>query len=528
MIDALRTAAAPALRAWIDANVRDVLAAVRRATDRAVPSTTIRDLVEEQFTHEPSPIEAIIAGAARAPTVELSPERRAALRSERDDLMGKRRKSYDEGARLRAINVELAGNIDQKEAVRWLKARARKLAGSFDPDVVVGAFRFLPGWRIEETVTFYPVTYTTSDAVSRWITALDGRGISHFDVGPSNQGPRWFDVRVNSWRDPATRAMVPADIAGLARLVDRVRVVGADTKGKPTLPATADTGTLYTAQMQRGESGIALSLRGIVLGVRGWTFTAPDGASFTLPEKPHDAHDAIDGGAVYRWAYEHGLNAQAEAAIPTAEAAVPLARTGGAEDWSRNLCQVCFRAHALTPLRGVLVDHGHRRPGWGYNVQPCRGSGVVSYAASATTTALEAEVMVRTLHNLHADYAVLAAGGADVVFDVKVYTRTPDGWKVRETDEARRRRYGEWRTHDERVDRTHPLWATVRQTQMQQIARSIRGLQSTIPFFRSAVRQWGPWAQDTPVTDVYRRILHGIDAVDKEGLGGALAAPGRA
>jgi hypothetical protein len=527
MIDALRTAAAPALRAWIDANARDVLAAVRRATDRAVPSTTIRDLVEEQFTHEPSPIEAIIASAARAPTVELSPERRAALRAEREELTWKRRKSYAEGARLREINAELAGNMDQKEVVRWLKARARKLAGGFDPDVVVGAFRFLPGWRIEETDTFYPVTYATSDAVSRWLSAQVGRSVAHLRV-ESSLYPRWFDIRVDAWRDPATRATVPADIEGLAVLVDHVRVVGADTKGKLTLPVTADAGTLYTAQMQRGASENALSLRGIVLGVRGWTFTAPDGASFTLPEKPHEAHDAIDGGAVYKWAYAHGLDVQAEAAIPTAEAAVPLARADGAEYWSRNLCQVCFRAHALTPLRGVLVDHGHRRPGWGYNVQPCRGSGVVSYAASATTTALEAEVMVRTLHNLQAEYAALAAGGADVVFDVKVYTRTPEGRKVRETDEERRRRYGEWRIHDERVDRTHPLWTTVRQTQMQQTARSIRGLQSTIPFFRSAVRQWGPWAQDTPVTDVYRRILQGIDAVDKEGLGGALAAPGRA
>ena len=519
------------LEAWLRRPGHRLDDAIRRALDslREARKTTHMqpsELVEEQFAApEPSPIEAIIAGA-QAGATGPSPERRVALLAERErmqEIANGYRRTFGEKAqargRIKEINAELAGNTDQKEAAKWIKARSRSLGGAFDADVVAAAFRFLPpGWSIEETSAFYPITASNTDAVDLWIGAILGRRVV-LDVRDEWERKGWFTITAREWHNYSTKQMEPADTGALMALKDRVRVVAADRKGKAILPAAAEAGVLYTAERTQGDAH--LSLYRIVLGVRGWTVTAPDGASFTLPEKPLGRGEAIPGDTLFKWAFGHGLAEQATAAVARAEAAVPAALSIGRDEWARNLCQICFGAWALTPRGNALVDHGHRRPGWGYNVEPCHGSRHAPYADSCNITAGHTNHLVQQLADKRAWLATLTAGKDErgwLTFSVLEYVTDDKGRRVPEPDEGRQRVFGDWKVQTVTIQHDDPRWERVRQNLAAMTKGAIQSLRAQIPFYRAAVRLWGAWVHDAPLHEVYGRIVRGIHAVDREGL----------
>lgn len=388
------------------------------------------------------------------------------------------------------IALEATGPSPERRAAllavaKWLKARSKKGLGSFDIDTVRAALPYLPGWSVAEAV------------VSGTETA------DSYADDTLKRGWRWTYQR--NFRE---------------REAPKYRVVSAGKDHKPILPADAipedgliyvTEGPIYTADEYR------VLFRYPTVLYRVWRFTAPSGEQKDVPTYA----EAADG--LYKWAYTQGLAEQAAAVVGAAEAAVPRAASTG-EEWARNLCQVCFSAHALAPKARTLVDHAHKRPGWGYNVSPCPGSKYPSYAESCVMTATYMQGLIRGLNAHRAWLAVLNAGhdagGTALTFTVQVYVterRYGIDAKVYEPDEDRRKRYGDYKVEEVTAQPGTALWADARAAEQARTIAEIRTLKAAIPFYRAAVRLWPP-APDATVAAVFARIQHGISPEDKVGL----------
>ena len=471
---------------------------VRRAAQRALDRRMQQDtggrmqpdpeIVPDQFA--PREVVAFDPATIAPEATGPSPERRAALLAERDALTPKtwsrvRTEAYRAQERIKAINKELAGNEAQKDVAKWLKARSKKGLGSFDIDTVRGALPYLPGWTVAETV------------VSGTETA------NSYADDTLKKGWRWAYQR--DFRE---------------KEAPKYRVVPAGKDHKPILPADAipeDRLTYITEGPIYASDGYRVLFRHPTVLYRVWRFTAPSGEQKDVPTYA----EAADG--LYKWAYTQGLAEQAAAVVGAAEAAVPRAASTG-EEWARNLCQVCFSAHALAPKARTLVDHAHKRPGWGYNVSPCPGSKYPSYAESCVMTDTYMQGLIRGLTAHRARLAVLNAGhdagGTALTFTVKVYVterRYGIDAKVYEPSEDRRKRYGDYKVEEVTAQPGTALWADARAAEQARTIAEIRSLVAAIPFYRAAVRLWPP-APDATVAAVFARIQHGISPEDKVGL----------
>jgi hypothetical protein len=469
------------LRAWLrgrEAHVTQVIARglTRRAGARMqerMHTEPVAPLVEEQFT----PRELVPAAAASDRPVASgpSPERRAELLAEKQRLeivVNSYRTTFGEKSqargRIREINAELAGNADEKELAAWLKARAAKRMGTFDPALTAAVFRFLAsGWGVEAATTTIPYPVAWTEGKWRYVYRRDG-------------------------------------------IAEQARVVTPDAKGRPDV-ADPEPGAVYVAApFQPHDAHYDRVPSPVLVGVPAWAFRAPDGATFTLPDRRGERRrDPISGDAFYKWAYEHGLAAEAARALPAAEAAVPRAATVQ-EGLDRGTCPVCFGSHALAPKQRHVLDHAYTRPGYGENVQPCAGAEWPAYEASSAGT----EAFLRGLHAhreaLERWLRELAAGrraDGPLVFTVQVYVLDAHGKRIREEHERRRQLFGEWAVKAEKVGPDDPRWPAVRAQTTRQAEAELREVRRAIPFYEAAVRLWKPGGVP----------LHEIDAAARAG-----------
>lgn len=486
------------------------------------------EVVVEQF--EPSQVVAL--DVSRPLAAGPSAERRAELIAERQRLEAApilrdtRRLSYGEKAQLKArvqaINAELAGNADAKALVAWLKGRARGLKGALDMRELP-AFLAALGWTVEETTGLFTVT-----------------GANGYDLGyhddyhfkgrfSTNASDELRHLGAELASDPQM------DMGAAKRLRSRIQAklhdlyvqMPSDKKGKWVLPQGMEpaVGKVYCAEYpapilgshRSDEPPNRVFLYSPAIGVRAWQITAPDGSTFKQLAHPRTSRE-ITGDAFYKWAYAHGLKEAAAAMLPQTEASVPAALDS--EGWGRNLCQACFRGHSLTPKTHVMVDHGYRRFGWGYNVNPCAGTDWPSYAVSCELTRTIAESYVRAYRAKLARMVELQAGRDErgpLVFEIKVHTIVK-GQKVPETDPALRKRYGDFKVEDYTAHQGDPIWEQVRQAYYNQTAAEARQLAHTIPFYRAAVRLWRPGLDKLDVGTILSGIYKGITDADRVGL----------
>ena len=474
------------------------------------------EIVQEQF--EPETVVAFDVSALQPDATGPSPERRAALIAERDALTPKTwsrnpREAYMAKDRIKEINKELAGNADQKEVLRWIKARAAKSpGGAFDPDTVAAAFRFMPGWSIKETTGLIHINSNTSEALLVVLRGKRTRGLIEEDY----QRAGWWHAE---W--PKDEPLPPINVVEGSTL--------RATKDRP-LVAEPVAGAVYSARgADRRHWGATptMLLYKPAVGVRVWMITAPKmGGDHPVFDKPWRRSDEpLSSPGFHKWGYTFGLGEAAQAALGAAEAAVPRAASTG-DEWARNLCQVCFQAHALAPKARTLVDHAHRRLGWGYNVSPCFGAKHLSYAESCDLTRQYGHGLVATLQSARGWAATLAAGvrddGSPLTFRVKVYTTTTDRYgrvqRVQETNPELSKQFGFYKVEDYTAQPGKPLWAEARKAEQSKVANKIASLVGSIPFYRAAVRLWRPAAPDAKVYDVLSRIRAGIEPADKVGL----------
>lgn len=460
----------------------------------------------------------------RAAAVGPSPERRVELIAERDTLNGKMsgRLTYGQQtnirSRIREINAELAGNADAKAMVTWLRARARKGLGAFDVEIVRAALQLLPpGWRVEPTVALVPINANTRAVLSY---AWEGK-----DDYVSGVRDEWD--RKGWWALPTADAR-----ADMQRLVHASR----GTAGKLVVP-NPEAGAIYVEAAEAGLWGDAphahrddvyIHVRTPTVGVAGWKITAPwinhqGEVSFVLADKPgrHPSTPLV-GDAFYKWAYAHDLAEQAAAALPAAEAAVPKAASTVAA-WSRNLCQVCFQPHALTPQTNTVVDHGYTRPGSGYNEQACVGSRYYAYSESCDQTNMYGVKLTLQLRAREERLRVLRAGqhddGKPIIFTARVPLLDAKGQRVPEENTVLQTMpgYGKWKQTTEFVTPTDGRWEPFWQSAIAENAAEAGRLRNAIPFYRAAVRLWRS-GRDEDVQVVLDRITKGISDEDREGL----------
>lgn len=410
------------------------------------------------------------------------PERRAELIAERNrqrEIADSFRSTYGMKARargrIREINAELAGNADQKEVAKWLKARAKKGLGSFDIELVTRVLPLFPGWQVEDAV----VTATETN-----LTYADDE---------RKKGWRWF------YR---------------SRDEHPFRVVGADAAGRPVIPGDADPDqhVIYVPSAPESDDahGRVLAVRYPTVLRRVYRFTAPSG------EQKDVLVGAENADGFYKWAYSQGLDRLAAAALPAAEAAVPKAASTAAVSKGQGTCPVCFGVHAVTKAQDVM-DHGYRRPGWGFNVSPCDGTKWPRYEDSPNGTAAFLRSLELRLDNLihwQRDLGRRAySDGSPVALKRTVYVLDAKGQRVLD-DSDRALAYAEamraqgltpepqYKTRTETLLPGMKHYEKMRERYLERTAAEITALRRTIPFYRVAVRLWRKGG--VPLSELYR------------------------
>lgn len=458
-------------------------------------------LVPEQFEAPelPQPPQNVATGP--------SPERQRELVEERERMRAKLGRGTlgaqaQARSRIREINAELAGNADQKAIVAWLRARARKSGGAFDADLAEAAFQHMPGWTITPTTTLLYVNANTNDAVRHTISAKNHYALVAEDY--TQKG--WWHFEG-------------------AEGVQFVKVLG-DAKGKPVVDDPIP-GTFYVTDGPKDGmwgSTHTKRVKSPAIGVAAWVVKAPNGASTLVTDKPRSPSEPLIADAFWKWAYASatydratgithgatGLDTAAAAALPAVEAAVPRAAILTAHPHGYDTCSVCFGSHALAKNEKVkdaginpetgkpwvtIMDHGYRRPGWGYNVEPCPGTRYPPYPASPAGTKAYLRGLEAAAAGIPTWIEALKAGahpdGSRVEVTVKAYATDPKtGKRIPETDQDKIARYGEWKIEDVRVFKGHKLWPAVQRDLIGQSKARLRSLWDVIPFYRAAVRVW--------------------------------------
>lgn len=431
----------------------------------------LADLPAEQFVPRDYSPPAVAAGPDVARARELVQER-AALR----DALARGGLSYYEAAkrqtRIREINKELSGNADQKERANWLRARARGQKGELVLDTLTAALGGL-GWSVEEQADADLVHINGSNTGLLEDLFRQAKKGTYYSIYPDY--------------DDATRWAFPADVGALIETEVVAAPVG---KAKKIEVAHPVQDVLYTSIPPTaglwGSSPI-LWTQHTAVGVRAWVVTAPNGDTFHIQRWPR-VDTLRPGDGFWKWAYAHGLREQAQEALPDAEAAIAAPALLIVHPRGYNACSVCFGSHALTNAQRIM-DHGYRRPLWGYNVDPCPGRGYHPYPDACTgTQAYLADLLARA-GSLYTYGVRLDQRDPTLEFSVMVTLMKGDT-PIPETNPARKALYGPHKVQQETVTFGDPRWGALVDRTQRSVLTELGTLWQAIPFYRAAVRCW--------------------------------------
>jgi hypothetical protein len=464
LVNALATAAAPDLRAWVRSNAEEVEGVVDAAL--AVPENVA--LAEEVDFSAPTPL------------------------------------SFGEVADLAEDGLT---DEQRKRALAWLKKRADRSEGEFDAEVAHDAITLLPGWSSEIVTTRRAVPMNGTTANGSFPAAMIEAGIPHTPVR-AGWSPRWDNFLVvqkgGGWDED--RMIAEREIAETFRAFDAKK-----TKVKD-LPAGR-----WAASIEWRDDGTAMIVKPVLVFAEqgGLRVTNAQGDTATVTGGK-SAWKAFYGERDSNWKYTGGLGMR-EAAKSVVDAlarkveareAFVKASKGG---WGGALCPVCFQRAAVTPTSRHMVDHRHQRPGWGYNVSPCEGNRYAPYKESPAGT----QFTLRGLHGMFDGYVTslrdMLAHPEKQAYRVKVYLKDEQGRPIYDKVPVK-----DWRGRDttKQVQRQteivvrqgHPLFRDLYEKDEKARRAQIHATADAIPFYAAAVRVWQEGLDDaSPILAATRK-----------------------
>ena len=467
LVNALATASAPDLRAWVRSNADEVEGVVDAAL--AVPENVA--LAEEVDFSAPTPL------------------------------------SFGDVADLAEDGLT---DEARKRALAWLNKRASRTEGEFDAQDAHYAISLLPGWRSEVLTTLraVPMNSTTKDGA--FPRALVEAGFVHVPVKGNREpsvGSSSFGGGSNiegvsyatNYGDAEESLRVTPEIAATFSAFDPKKMKVKD------LPAGR-----WAARIWRSSTGVGdavLTKPVIVLEERGGIrVTNPEGETATV-SGGKATWKALYGERDRNWNYTGGLG-MVEAAKSVVDAlarkvetreAFTKANKGG---WGGALCPVCFQRAAVTPSSRHMVDHRHTRPGWGYNVAPCEGNRYAPYKESPAGSQYALDGLRGSFDTLNTSLRDVLAHPEKQSYRVKVYVKDAFGspiydkvaakdWRGRDTTKQVRRE------QEITVRQGHPLFRGLYEKDVKARKEQIRAVAASIPFYTAAVRVWEPGLDTT-------------------------------
>ena len=472
LVNALATAAAPDLRAWVRSNADEVEGVVDAAL--AVPENVA--LAEEVDFSAPTPL------------------------------------SFGDVADLAEDGLT---DEARKRALAWLNKRASRTEGEFDAQDAHYAISLLPGWRSEVLTTLRAVPMNSTTRDGAFPRALVEAGFVHVPVkgnrepsvgsSPFGGGSNIEGVSyATNYGDAAESLRVTPEIAATFSTFDPKKMKVKD------LPA----GRWAVSIEWRDDGDAVLTKPVLVFEERGGIrVTNPEGETATV-SGGKTTWKALYGEHVLGWEGNRrvyrtvgglGLAEAAKGIVDAlarkveAREAFTKANKGG---WGGALCPVCFQRAAVTPSSRHMVDHRHTRPGWGYNVAPCEGNRYAPYKESSAGSQYALDGLRGSFDALNTSLRDVLAHPEKKSYRVKVYVKDEFGypvydkvpakdWRGRETTKQVRRE------QEITVRQGHPLFRGLYEKDVKARKQQIRAVAASIPFYTAAVRVWEPGLDTT-------------------------------
>lgn len=473
LVNALATAAAPDLRAWVRSNAEEVEGVVDAAL--AVPENVA--LAEEVDFSAPTPL------------------------------------SFGDVSDLADDGLT---DEQRKRALAWLDKRAHRTEGEFDAEVAHDAISLLPGWSSEivETRRAVPLNGTTADG--SFPAALVAAGFVHVPV-PGNRAPTagaGYTSGNKSNIEGVSR--VSFDDEEAIRVTPEIAATFHPFDAKKTKVKDLPAGR-WAAGFRDESGGTVLLMKPVLVFAEhgGLRVTNAKGETSTVTGGKA-AWKALYGERDRNWNYTGGLGmveaaksvVDALARKVEARAAFVKASKGG---WGGALCPVCFQRAAVTPTSRHMVDHRHQRPGWGYNVSPCEGNRYAPYKDSPAGSQYALDGLRGSFDAYVTSLRDMLAHPEKQSYTVKVYVKDAFGspiydkvptkdWRGRDTTKQVRRE------QEVVVRQGHPLFRDLYAKDAKARREQIRATASAIPFYVAAVRVWREGLDDaSPILAATRK-----------------------
>lgn len=334
----------------------------------------------------------------------------------------------------------------------WLKARAKGLKGSFEPDMIEAASGPLGGgWSVVPTTGLLPATGSNSGMLEQFQRRA---GVARPEAMQDFRRAEWFAIAADAPTHLPIVTVPDADV---------------DAKGRVIVEHPIP-GTLYAREAGPGLWGqMPIQwVRSPAMGVPAWLVRAPSGKVFMVLDKPRPRTEPLTADAFWKWAYAEGMAEAAQAALPSKAQEAATARAEAVKK-GMGTCGVCFETHALHTRSHTLVQHGYkmRKTPWSHghagmikDTGDCFGVQYLPFETSPNATAHYAQHLAKLAH-AYADKADQWEAGQHSQIRL---LHTKPAWGGRETVEevpphvapvssARQSQ------HVEVIGPDHPTWA---------------------------------------------------------------------
>lgn len=460
LVNALATAAAPDLRAWVRLNADEVEGVVDDAL--AIPANVERTSAPSEEEEENETFTPLAFGDA-------------------DDLA-------DDGLT----------DEERKRALSWLKKRAGRTEGEFDAGEAATAIALLPGWSVEVLTTYraVPMNATTNDGA--FPRALVEAGFVHVPV-KGNRDPSVGSSSYPSNIEGVSSATRYGDKEESLRVTPEIGDTFREFDPKKTTVKILPPGRWAARIGRNGPQGDTVLTKPVLVfeeqgGIRvtnaqGQTAEATGKSSWKALYGEYK-YDRIKG--TYAIIGGLGLAAAAEALVKLLERRVK-AREGVAATWGKHLCPVCFGHAAVTPSTHHMVDHRHRRPGVGYNVAPCAGNRYAPYKESPEGTRWALQNYRSELLSKVESLRFTLEHPEKQAYLREVTVLDERGWPIRDLVPPREAKYrGEKRERKQQVvvQFGHPWFEQEYARDLRIRRREVKSLRDSIKFYAAAVRLW--------------------------------------
>jgi hypothetical protein len=421
--------------------------------------------------------EAAAASGELLPYV-VTPEERAQIEGRIAEAESKGR--YGTAKELRGF---LTGEEQPKIALRWLRNRAKGSKGDFDEDAMRYGLYYLLGWSWSSRL----VNSAQSSPSDYYIAKFGGN--PEENVLPYTRQPELW------------KRAKPKDARNLPEGL---------YAGGPIRPSTAGlvVSPWATTKFRASDGWFEIDK----------PFAVTRGERLYVVSNGRETREAPAGAGLWKALYELGLQ---EAAAQIADR-MQAVKAQAQESWGKEMCPICFGYASVTPTSKRMVDHGHKRPGWGYNVGPCEGNECHPFSTSKECTEAARNGLVRLLQSLLSQLAYEQASPDDWTYTVREwngnYQKDQDGRYLRDAHHNYVKEMVE-----RKVTRRDPDYAQIQQASWARRKAQAREFANHLRFYNAALSIWTPDNKLTP-SDVVT-AMKGQPEIALPALGNPRRAP---